>query len=173
MSVADEGSQSLPQPAARSTPNTRKRLRESTASPEVSAAKKPVEKRLKAFKKEKEWVQIPNRKDLRKKKKKKEKQLSRTPEKSRRARPEAVLIGPAEGMSYASILCECKKRVNPDELDATVQGIKETRSKHLLAELKCSTKSRERLDTTFKEVVGARGTVCHLIHSIEVEIADL
>ena len=87
--------------------------------------------------------------------------------------PEAVLIKAAEGMSYASILRELKKRLNPDELGATVQGIRETRSKELLVELKCSTKSRERLDTAFKEVVGAKGTVRHLIPRIEVEIADL
>ena len=147
--VADEGSQTLPQSAARSTPDTRKRPRESTASPEVPAAKKP-----RASNKEKEWVEVPNRKDLRKKKKK-EKKPSRTPEKSRHACPEAVLIKPAEGMSYDSILRELKKHVNPDELGATVQGIRETRSKDLLVELTCSTKSRERLDTTFKEVVGA------------------
>ena len=170
--VADEGSQTLPQPAARFTPDTCKRPRESTASPEVSTAKKPAEKRPRAFNKEKEWVEVPNRKDLRNKKKKEEK-LSTTPEKSRHARPEAVLIKPAKGMSYASILRELKKRVNPDELGATVQGIREMRSKDLLVELKCSTKSREKIDNAFKEVVGARGTVRHLIHRIEVEIADL
>ena len=54
-------------------------------------------------------------------------------------------------MSYASILRELKKRVNPDELGATVQGIREARSKDLLVELKCSTKSRGRLDTAFKK----------------------
>ena len=37
---ADEGNQTLPQPAVRSSPDTRKRVREPTASPEVSAAKK-------------------------------------------------------------------------------------------------------------------------------------
>ena len=42
----------------------------------------------------------------------------------------------------------------------------------MLVELKCSTKSRGRLDTAFKEAVGARGTVRLLIPRIEVEIAD-
>ena len=41
-------------------------------------------------------------------------------------------------MSYASILRELKKRVNPDELGVTVQGIRETRSKDFLVELKYS-----------------------------------
>ena len=134
----------------------------------MSEAKKPAEKRPKASNKEEAWVDVPKKKDLRKRKAKKP---SKTPEKPRRARPEAVLIKPAEGMSYASILRDLKKRVNPGELSATVQGIWETRSKDLLVELKCSTKSRGRLDTAFKEAVGARGTVRHLIPRIE--IADL
>ena len=76
-------------------------------------------------------------------------------------------------MSYASILRDLKKSVNPEELGATVQGIKETRSKDLLVELRWSTKSKGRLDTAFKEAVGSRGTVRHLIPRIEVEISDL
>ena len=66
--VVDEGSQTLPQPAARSTPDTRKRVREPTASPEVPEAKKPAEKRPKASNKEEEWVEVPKKKDLRKRK---------------------------------------------------------------------------------------------------------
>ena len=62
-------------------------------------------------------------------------------------------------MSYASILRDLKKRVNPDELGATVQGIRETRSKDLLVELKCSTKSRGRLDNAFKEAVASKSKV--------------
>ena len=38
--------------------------------------------------------------------------------------------------------------------------------------LKCSTKSRGRLDITFKEVIGARGTIRHLIPRIKVEITN-
>ena len=143
-----------------------KRRREPTVSPEVPAVTKPMEKRPKASKKEEEWVVVPRKKDLRKKKGRKP---SNTSVKPRRARPEVVLINPAQGMSYSIILRELKKRVNPDELDATVQGIRETRSKDLLVELKCSTKSRG----SFREVIGARGTVRHLIPRIEVEIADL
>ena len=168
--VVDEGSQSPPQPAPRSTSDMRKRLRETTASPEETKTKKPAEKRLKASNKEEQWVEVPNRKDLRKKKVKKP---TRTPERPRRPRPEAVLIKPAEGMSYTSILRELKKRFNPDELGATDQRIRETRSKDLLVKLKCFTKSRGRLETVFKEAIGARGTVRHLIPRIQVEIADL
>ena len=148
-----EASRGRGEPNPSTSGNTRKRIREPTASPEESAVKKPVEMGPKASNKEEEWVEVPK--------------------KPRRARSEAVLIKPAEGMSYASILRELRKRVNPDELGATVQGIRETRSKDLLVELKCFRKSRGRLDTAIKEAVGSRGTVRHLIPRIEVEIADL
>ena len=64
--VVDVGSQTLPQPAARSTPDMRKWLREPTVSPEASASKKPAEKRLKASNKEEEWVEVSSRKNLQK-----------------------------------------------------------------------------------------------------------
>ena len=111
--VVDEGSQTLLQPTARSTSITRKRRREPTVSPEVPVVTKPMEKRPRASKKEEEWVVVSRKKDLRKKKVKKP---SNTPERPRHARSEAVLIKPAERMSYATILRELKKRVNPDEL---------------------------------------------------------
>ena len=118
--VVDEGSQTLPHPAARSTPDKRKPIREPTVSPEKSAVSKQVEKRPKASKEE-EWVQVPIKKDLRKNK---EKKPSRRPEKSRCARPETVLIKPAEGMSYATILRELKKHVNPERTEAVSPATK-------------------------------------------------
>ena len=90
--VVDEGSQTLPHPAANSTSDTRKRIREPTASTEESAVKKPLEKRPKASKQEEEWVEVPKKKDLQKRKLKKP---SKTPEKPCLERSEAVLIKPA------------------------------------------------------------------------------
>ena len=112
----DEGNQTLPQPALRSTPDTRKRLREPTASPEETNIKKPVEKRPKASNKEEEWVEVPNKKDLRKKKVNKP---TRTPERPRRPRPEAVLRKPAEGMSYATLL-SCANLRSPSQYSQNV-----------------------------------------------------
>ena len=45
----------------------------------------------------------------------------------------------------------------------TVQGIRETRSKDLLVELRCSSEGRGQLDAAFKEAVGDNETVRHLI----------
>ena len=127
-------------------------------------------KRPKASTKKEEWVKVPARKNLWKKKPKPE---AKEPEWSRRACPEAVLIKLTEGVSYAAILKDLKKHVKPDELGVTVHGIKQTRSKDLLVELKCSKEGRRRLDTTLKKVIGAKGIVRPLIPRIEVEIADI
>ena len=77
---------------------------------------------------------------------------------------------PTEGVSYAAILKDLKKHVKPDELGVTVHGIRETRSKDLLVELKCSKEGRRRLDTALKEVIGASGTVRYLIPRIYIYI---
>ena len=115
--------------------------------------------------KEEEWHEVPPRKNLRKQKPEPE---AKKPEWPRGACPETVLIKP----SNAAILRDFEKRVKPDELDVTDHGIRETRSKNLLVELKCSKEGKGRRDTAFKEVIGASGTVRHLIPRIEVEIAD-
>ena len=94
-------------------------------------------------------------------------------EKPGRPGSEAMLIKPAEGISYASILRDLERRVNPDELGVTVQGIREKRSKDLLVELKCPKEGRWRLDSAFQEAIGISGTVLHLVTRIEVETTDL
>ena len=55
--VVDDISQTLPQPAARSTPDRRKRRKEPPVSPEMPVVTKPIEKRPKASKKEEESPQ--------------------------------------------------------------------------------------------------------------------
>ena len=137
--------------------------------PQDTATKKPEMKSPKASLREEEWMKVPAKKSLRKKKPKPE---TKKPDRPRRARPEEVLIKPTEGVSYAAILKDLKKHVKPDELGVTVHGIREARSKDLLVELKYSKDGRGRLDTALKEVIGASGTVRHLIPRIEVEIAD-
>ena len=118
-----------------------------------TAAKKPKMKRPKASPKEGEWVEFLARKNLLKKKPKPEVEKRYWP---RRARPGAVLIKPAEGVSYVAILKDLKKRVKPNELDVTVHGIREMRFKDLLVGLKCSKGDRGRLDTALKEDIGMK-----------------
>ena len=55
----------------------------------------------------------------------------------------------------------------------TIHGIRKTHSKVLLVKLKFSKGGRGRLDTAWKEVIGATGTVRHFIPRIEVKIGDI
>ena len=71
-------------------------------------------------------------------------------------RPEAVLIKSSEGVSCAVILKNLKSRVNPEELEARIGGIRETRSKDLLV-----------------EVIRESGSIRHLVPTVEVEILDI
>ena len=119
--VLEEGTQTLPEPAPRSTPDPRKRLREPTVSSEVNAANKPAEKRPKTSEHPQEWAEVPLRKGPRKKK---SKTAPRKPERPKRARSEAVIIKPVEGVSYAAILKNLKSRVNLEELGVKVALLK-------------------------------------------------
>ena len=56
--------------------------------------------------------------------------------------PEVVLVKPAERVSYAAILKDLRKHFKPDILGVSVHGIRETCSKDLLVEIKCSKKGR-------------------------------
>ena len=89
----DEGCQTAPKIVVNSTPELRKRPRELFVSPQGTAAKKPETKRPKASPREEELMMIPARKSLRKTKPKPE---AKKPDWPSLARPEAVLIRPAE-----------------------------------------------------------------------------
>ena len=52
-----------------------------------------------------------------------------------------------------NVLEDLKKRVKPEKLDVSLQGMRETRSNVLLVELKCSAENRERLSSVFSEVL--------------------
>ena len=95
-----------------------------------------------------EWVEVPVRKDLRKKK---PKQALRKPERTKRACPEAVLMEPSEGVSYAATLQNLKSYVNPEELGVIIGGIRESRTKDLLVEVKCAVRDRGWLDSAEAE----------------------
>ena len=97
----------------------------------------------------------------------------RKPEGPKRARSEAVIMKPVERVSYAAILKNLKSRVNPEELGVKVGGIRETRTKDLLVEIKCAAADRGKLDSAFRDAVGESGSVLHLVPMVEVEILDV
>ena len=68
---------------------------------------------------------------------------------------------------------DVKKRVKFDKLGVTARSIRESHSKDLLVELRCSKKDRGWLATALKEVIGANGSVRLLIPRIEVVIVGI
>ena len=93
-------------------------------------------------------------------------------ERSSHASPKAMVIKSAKGSSYADILMDLKKRVNPEKLGTTVHEIRTTRSKDLLVELRCASEVRRRLRSAFRHVGGSR-YVRYLVPKTEVEISDI
>ena len=76
-SLVHEESQTDLESGGSSTPDPHKRPREPTESPEDSGNKKPEEKRPKASKHSKEWVEVPVKKTTRKKRKNKPEEKNR------------------------------------------------------------------------------------------------
>ena len=93
-------------------------------------------------------------------------------ERSRHASPKAVVIKPAKGSSFADILMDLKKRINPEKMGALVHGNRTTRSKDLLVELRCASEVRRRLSSAFRHIDGSR-YVRYLVLKTEVEISDI
>ena len=118
-SVRGEGCQTTLQIVLSSTQDLWKRPRELTVSLQGTPAKNPEMNRHKASPR----VEDPARKNLWTKKPKPE---AKKPNWPRCARPDAVLIEPAEGVIYAAILKDLKEHVKPGELSVTVHGIRET-----------------------------------------------
>ena len=137
----------------------------------MRVAEKPVEKKPRTSKQPEKWVEVYARRDLRQKKK--SKPAPKKPERPKRVRSETVIIKPAEGVSYTGILKNLKSRVHPEELGVSIGGIRETRTKDLLVEVKCAAENRGRLDSAYRSVVGESGSVHHLVSTGDVEILDV
>ena len=125
--VLAKSSQIPSQPASRSTSQPCKRLGELKVSPEVTAIKKREGKRPKTSKQPEEdlWMKKP-------------KLAPKKSERPKRSRSGALLMKPSEGIRYAAILKSLKIRVSPEDLGIKIGGIRETRKKNLLVEVKCA-----------------------------------
>ena len=76
-------------------------------SPEAMNPKKPEDKRPRTSKQPEEWVEVPLRKDL---EKKKPKPALKKTERPKRGRSDVGITKTAEGVSYAAILKNLKVR---------------------------------------------------------------
>ncbi|XP_044316453.1 uncharacterized protein LOC123037863 [Drosophila rhopaloa] len=89
-----------------------------------------------------------------------------------RSRPEAVLVKPAEGRSYAEVLRELRENLKPDETDTAIRSVRKTKSGDLLLELAKGSKS-EKLCESIKHTLKENATVRTIRPLSKLEIRDL
>lgn len=58
---------------------------------------------------------------------------------NKRAQPEAVLLKSAEGLSYAKVLKDLKRKVRSDTLSVQIRGVRQTRNGDVLIDVKVNT----------------------------------
>lgn len=109
---------------------------------------------------------IPERANPRTKRNRREKGPPRT-------RPDAVLIKPAEGKSYAEVLKELRERIKPEDVGAEVSRIRQTRAGDILVELGAETKDKVAFGAALNAVLQEKATATCLEPRTTVEIRDL
>lgn len=90
----------------------------------------------------------------------------------RQARPEAFLIKPAEGSSYAEALKDLKRKVTPGTLGFKTRCVRETKNGETLIEVGPAADRRTKLSSAIRGAVGAGNFVRELVPRTEVEVLD-
>lgn len=92
----------------------------------------------------------------------------------RKAKPEAVILKPAAGKTFADVLSTVRKAVNPDSCGVRVKAVRQTRTGEVLLELGRSSKeSRAAFSEALKGAVGAASSVRQLVPRATLEIREL
>lgn len=123
----------LLQPAKRNVRNTRRKEKPENTPPTtfVTEADPGVSDQ---GPKDPAWQQVETKKTKKKKKKEERRKKSdgRTRQRSRRLRPNALVIKPSEGMTYADVLSKVKKDTTLQEVGLAVTGVRKTLSGDVL-----------------------------------------
>lgn len=88
-------------------------------------------------------------------------------------RPEALLIKPTQGQTYAGVLQEIKKAAKPEETHTDIKAIRRTRTGDILLEFGNGAKNKENFRETLIGIVGKNGKVVRLEAKATIEIRDL
>lgn len=107
----------------------------------------------------------PPRREKKKKVKKKKKQ--------QKPRPDALLIKPAEGKTYAEVLKEIREKIKPEDTETEVNRIRQTRAGDILIELGDNTRDKMAFEAALNTVLQNKATTLHLEPKTSVEIRDL
>ena len=76
-----------------------------------------------------------------------------------RSRPDAVLIEPFKGLKFADILKNIRTFVKPEESEAVIPSIKQTRKSGVLLKLDRETTDKASFSQAIEKNVGSTGTV--------------
>ncbi|XP_046679323.1 uncharacterized protein LOC124366766 [Homalodisca vitripennis] len=94
-------------------------------------------------------------------------------EERRKTRPDAVLIRPTTGKSYADLLKDIRSKIKPEDSGAEVRAIRPTRTGGLLVELGSKTTDKDGFSSALKTAIGESGIVSVLEPRASIEIRDL
>ena len=83
-------------------------------------------------------------------------------------RPEAILIKPKKGGKYAEVLCGIKGKVKPDEMDVTIERIRETRQGGPRC-LRERAQEKDIFEEALRRTVGDTGSVRGLTPRSQIE----
>ncbi|XP_039233235.1 uncharacterized protein LOC120322245 isoform X3 [Drosophila yakuba] len=89
-----------------------------------------------------------------------------------RTRPEAVLVRPAEGKSYAEVLCNLRKNLKPEDSDSNIQSVRKTKSGDMLLELSKRSKT-DKLCDVIKDTLKECATAKTIKQLVKLEIRDI
>lgn len=88
-------------------------------------------------------------------------------------RPEAILVKPKEGKTFADVLRSMRERTTPEDCDAKVKSVRKTKNGEILVELDKGTKDQEKFSETLKTALGEEATVLSISKKISLEIRDM
>ncbi|KAJ8980479.1 hypothetical protein NQ317_013232 [Molorchus minor] len=91
----------------------------------------------------------------------------------KKAKPEAILIKPTEGRSYAQVLGELRQKVNTAESKTDIMTVRRTRAGDVLIELDTKATGGAQLCESLRGAFAGSATVRTLKPKVTVEIRDL
>lgn len=90
----------------------------------------------------------------------------------KRIRPDAVLIKPVGGKSYADLVKQIRSTVKPEETNTEIRAIRQTKTGGVLLELRKSD-NKDQFNTSLKTVLGEDAVIQSLEPKAVLEVRDL
>lgn len=98
---------------------------------------------------------------------------TRRKNKKRRQKPDAILLKPTAGKSYADIVSAIHAKIKPDEMGVDVRSVRRTRAGGVLLELgRTSVEVRATFSAALKQTVDVASEVAEMVPKSTVEIRD-